>query len=129
MAEIDGLGYMLEALRRRISSNSTRTGRLGAASHDLAKSASEPTIKSKTSVGELRQKVRERIRALPQDGLADEEHAARVFLESVLLWEFGDDVAPSPELAGLVSDIAAEMRSHPELQRDLATLIDNLVHE
>lgn len=129
MAEIDGLGYMLEVLRRRISANSKRTGQVSSSSQTKTKSTSNASVKPKASVSELRQRIRERLRALPQDSGKNEEHATRVFLESVLLWEFGDDIAPNHELGDLVSNITSEMRSHPDIRRDLANLLGDLLRD
>lgn len=128
MAQIEGLGYMLEVLRRRISSN---TQRAEATSSTKSQDSSSATSRmpTRTNVAALREKVRDRLRSLNPDEPQHRNKAVRIFLESVILWEFGEDIAPSAELAEIVTSISSEMDAHPTLRNNLHSLVDELIKQ
>lgn len=128
MAQVDGLGYMLEILRRRIATDSKRTDG-PARSRSSTYEDSKSYTGTKIGIDELRNKIRERIRALNPDDSQHQKKATQIFFESVLLWEFGDDIALSREFAEIVANINSGLTSHPKLQRDLGRLIGELMRQ
>lgn len=126
MAQIDGLGHMLEILRRRISSSTRRqdgTSQSRTSSNTAASASAIP----KQSIGALREKVRERLHSLNLSEGQRRDNAVRIFLESVILWEFGDDIATTHEFGEIVANISQELISHPTLSVNLNNLIDDLL--
>lgn len=126
MAQIEGLGYMLEVLRRRMSSTAHRpqsSSSSGRTSNTEAPAPPQP----RASVDALREKVRERIGGLdPREG-EHREKAIRIFLESIILWEFGDELAPTHEFSEIITNIRSEMNAHPTLRSHLNSLVDELL--
>jgi hypothetical protein len=59
----------------------------------------------------------ERIKAIRADDPEKNRKALRIFLESVLLGEFGMDLIEDPEFARMVDHVQHQLESEPELAR------------
>ncbi len=119
MSRIDGLSEVMELLRRQLSA-AAKTGRNAKA----RATAHRPPV-TKTSPQALQQRIQERLRGLDLSG-PGERHAARIFLESVLTWEFGEELAGDPKFGEMVTEIDQLIQSNKELRTAFSRMIHRL---
>lgn len=72
---------------------------------------------------DLRTRLRSR---LLEAGTVDPDRARRTFVETVLLWQLGDELARDPAFGDLVVKVADQLRSDRQLRTRLSELIDKL---
>ena len=72
---------------------------------------------------DLRSRLRSR---LVEIGTVDPDRARRTFVETVLLWQLGDELARDPAFGDLVVKVVDQLRSDREVRRRLSELIDKL---
>lgn len=124
MDPINGLNNIMEILRRQIADNAKRldrpgkTGRLGA-----SRTGQNP---GKTSPGELRALIHDRIKGLNPQEAQYQHKAKRLFLESVMAWEFGNDIIRDQEFSDMIADIQETLETTPEIRRQFDGLIEQL---
>ncbi len=121
MSRIDGLSQVMEVLRRQMAENAKKMekGKTGASA------SANPAKVKKISAQDLQQRIRERLRPLGRL-TGYNAKAARIFLESVLTWEFGDDLTHDPRFGDLLNEINRAMENDPDLKLRLQTLIQQL---
>lgn len=78
---------------------------------------------------QLAELIAARVRAIGADDPARGRKAFRVFLEAVLLSQFGQSVANDPRFFQLVEDVQREMESSPTIATMVATAISHLLNE
>jgi len=117
MDRVDRLGQMLGALRRRVLAAQKGDRRPGASSPEAGQ------IEPSARVEGLRERIRERIRALPPE---EGRRATRIFVESVVAWEFGEAMLDDPQFASLVDRVDEELAADDGLRRQLRGLLDEL---
>ncbi len=61
--------------------------------------------------------IAQRIRSIPSDDPQRERKALRLFLETVLLSELGQDLVADPSFTQMVDHVQLQMESDPELAR------------
>lgn len=74
----------------------------------------------------VEQAVVRRLREIPRDDPERRTLAARVFLEQVLLEEFGQELKNSPRFQEMVGEVQRVMDGDPQLQAELQALLDEL---
>lgn len=75
----------------------------------------------------LKSKVQERLKALDPEDARHPEKARRVFLESVLAWQFGDELMLERGFAEIVAGVQEALRAHPQMDARLGELLRDLV--
>lgn len=123
MDPVSNLGQVLAILRRQMSE---RSGRLGPQS---SARASQQPAGAGLDLADVQKKVQQRIRALDPGDERRHSKAVRIFLESVLHREFGDDVVNDPAFYGLVDEVQVAMESDPAVNAELGGLIRRLAEE
>lgn len=118
---INRLNRVMEILRRQVAEDSPRTATV-APGRAPAGSARGPRTE-RASVEQLRQRVVERVRALDPDDPRRPGKARRIFLESVLAWEFGDDILQDNRLDELLAHIEQGFEAAPEMTDQLDELL------
>jgi SOS response regulatory protein OraA/RecX len=73
---------------------------------------------TRASVEEVRRRVAERIAGLDAAERSG-ARAAQILVESVLVWEFGEEVLDDPEFAELTRQVRAAMTDDPQVWRKL----------
>jgi hypothetical protein len=86
---------------------------------------SKPRRSEKASIGELKSQIAARLGALSPDERSSSQ-GARIFVESALAWEFGDEILTDPDFAKLVSDIEKAIASSPKTRQEFADLLEAL---
>lgn len=71
--------------------------------------------------------IAQRILAIDRDDPSRGRKTFRVFVESMLLSEFGEDLINDPQFYRLVDDVQQEMEGDPALQGSINTAIEHLL--
>jgi hypothetical protein len=117
MDPLDSVSPTMQVLRRRMSTNLQRLqaeGRLpiGAAGRARTPSAPERTRRS----------LKQRLQALDPDDARYAERATDVFVESVLLDEFGQGLTNDASFRQLILEVSRELRDDTEVREQLREL-------
>jgi hypothetical protein len=117
MQPIDSVAQALQVLRRQMAENLQRmrgSGKLTAA----------PTAGASTTgaAAPLRQTVARRIKAIDADDPRYRDKVTALFVESVLLAEFGQGLVNDPAFRDLAQQVQSAMLADAELQAGLTRL-------
>lgn len=124
MEPINGLNNVMEILRRQIADSAKRLDRSGNGSKLGTSRTSQKA--GKTSPDELRALIHDRIQGLDPGKAQDQRRAKRVFLESVMAWEFGNDIVRDQEFNDMIADIQETLETMPEIKHQFDGLIEKL---
>lgn len=126
MAQIDHASQLAALIRAQIGAQfRAQQGRGGVAGRKADQDAPPGSETSRREAGlasddgtavSLRQLVAQRVRALSPDDPQRQRKAFRIFLESVLLEEFGRDRLGDPGFDRLIDQVLQQMEADPELQ-------------
>jgi len=116
---IDRLGRLLTVIRRGVSDVAKR----GASRQPAGPGGSrlEPA-----SLESLRDDVVRRLRALPTEPGALDAEAPRIFVESVLAWEFGEELLADPAVDRVIERVGTHIASDKGLRRQLREVLEDL---
>jgi hypothetical protein len=118
VSRIDRLGEFVSVLRRgRIASSLPGGAKARTAS---AGGEAERTLDS------LRTTVSSRLRAVEGNERDRKRARARIFVESVLVWEFGEDLLGDPEFDAIVGRVEENLLADDQLADRLGDLLDEL---
>ena len=122
MDSVNRLDQILQVIGRQMSERVSRleTGAKAATSAPTARAARRPSLAA------LKSKVQERLRALDPDDGRRSGQARRIFLESVLVWQFGDDLLLDRGFAEIVSGVQEALQAHPEIDARFMQLLRDL---
>jgi hypothetical protein len=123
MDPINRLNHMMEALRREMAEKAQRFDQPGT-SGKSAEASSKP--QGRLSVPELKRRIQERIRAVSPDDKGQQNKARRIFLESVLTWEFGEALLLDKDFDELLDKIEKTFESSPEMDAQFSQLVEEL---
>lgn len=111
MDPVNQLSQIIQSLRQRL--NKTTAGQdtsLAHAADRQAPSVIDRRPLTHATITELRDRIGTRIRQLPVEQRTS-KLAAQVFIESVLVWEFGDDILQYKKFGRLSTDIQSAITS------------------
>jgi hypothetical protein len=114
---IGPLSRTLELLRRQMAEHARQ---LESGSRTTPGGSAGTTSRSsagKLDINALRQKVSERLEAIDATDPNAQRRRRRVFLESVLAWEFGEEALRDPGFQDLVDRLEESFATHPEVER------------
>ena len=80
----------------------------------------------KTSPTELKKSISEKLRILDKKSPDYNQQSRNIFLESVLLWEFGEDIINAPEFHQMLDKISNTICNNKESSRKFSKLIKQL---
>lgn len=127
MDPVGGVSQVMEMLRLQMSENLERLRRAGGVAPGAR---SLPRIGARPVAPTLRQTLARRLRALDPVDPNYQRKATSLFVESVLVSEFGDGAINDPGFQRVVRDVAATMGAERAVADDLALLFAELVaHE
>lgn len=110
----DGVQALAAVIRRQVESLARPV--VTGASIERADESGKTLARRRAKTGDLASVVARRVRALdPTDPDAGRQ-AFRIFLESVLLAEFGEHLMNDPAFHQLVDDVQEQMEAHPALK-------------
>lgn len=122
MDSVNRLDQILQVIGRQMSERVSRldTGAKTSTSAPTARAARRPSLAA------LKSKVQERLRALDPKDARRSDKARRIFLESVLVWQFGDDLLLDRGFAEIVSGVQEALQAHPEMDARFVQLLQDL---
>lgn len=125
MDSVGRLNSIIEVLRRQIAESgrrmeSTGNNTLGSKSRTSAGSMARPGLP------ELKLRLQARLRHLDPADPDKARKSQKLFLESVLAWEFGDSLLLDRRFADLVEEIHQTLASYPDMEKQLTELLVNL---
>lgn len=122
MDPVGRLDQVLQLISRQMAERASRLD-AGALSPSHA-SATPPSRRA--SLGTLKERVRGRLRSLDPNDPGRQQKARRVFLESVLSWQFGDELLLDRGFEEMISGVQEALQAHPRLEQKLAQLLHDL---
>ena len=123
MDPLGGVSPVMEILRRQMSENLEklrRAGSVAAGSHPLPRVAGRPVAAS------LRQTLARRIGSVDARDPRFQERATAIFVESILVAEFGEELVNDPGFRLMIREVARTMSAEPAIADDLARLFAEL---
>jgi hypothetical protein len=122
MDPVGGLSEIMRLLQRRLAEKKQQTERLEPTGGQVGTPARRATTAAKASPEEIQRRIGERIQMLgPEERQGP--RAAQVFVESVLAWEFGEEVLDDPDFAELTRQVRATMTDDPMLWRKVQGML------
>ncbi len=127
MDPVSKLTRLLEALRLQ-QTTSKHTSK-AAATSDSKRSASQTDkstlLPQKQSLDQLHKRISERINRLPPEH-REGDKAVQLFIDSVLAWEFGEDLLQSDSFSRYSKQIRAAIDSNSKLDQEFKLLVKSL---
>lgn len=112
----------METLRKQMAESAKRL--------DTAKSSSPEVGRQnrpeRPSLQKLKTRIEERIRAIEPDAPDRSRRSRRIFLESVIAWEFGEHLLLDSQFDRLVDTIQETLEADPELDSQFHHLLGQL---
>jgi len=119
MDRISGLNQIIEVLRKNIGKS--RSGTTESSKNKASDSQVETNSTSQLSIEELENRIIERVKSVDIDE-KNGKTKAYIFIESVLAWEFGEDILNDPGFHDLVSRVAESIQSVEHVDKKLNQL-------
>jgi hypothetical protein len=119
---INRLDQILQVIGRQMSERAARLD--GGAKSLPATAPARPT--RRPGLAALQSKVKQRLGALDPEDPRRADKARRVFLESVLAWQFGDALLLDRGFEEIVAGVQEALRAHPQVDARLARLLLDL---
>jgi hypothetical protein len=126
MDPLSNLSQVIETLRRQLGTGTARATTRGTASSGSTGTARNAASAGRGSLADLRRAIRERIRGMDPRDERQRRAATRIFLESVLQWEFGDSLVNDPAFHELLAEVQKTMSDDPRVGKDVVSLLEHL---
>jgi hypothetical protein len=121
MDPINRLDQVMQIIGQQMSE---RAARLEAG---VKHAPSNPAARARRpSLTALKTKVRERLESLEPDDPRRGEKARRIFLESVLAWQFGNELLLDRGFEDIVTGVQEALRANPAVDARLGRLLRDL---
>lgn len=126
--DINNLNQLVSLIQRQ--RDEYQTDRADGTSPAQKTSKKQPTRRSspkqRLTPLELKTQIQRRLKNLKEHSDIDEQTARKLFIESVLAWQFGDKILNDPKLNILVSEIDQTYKEHRQLDAEITQLIASL---
>jgi tRNA A37 N6-isopentenylltransferase MiaA len=119
--DISRLNAVMETLRRQLSETERRSG--PEKSRTSTSSSRAPASNPQRSLAQLKQRVRDRLKNIDPSDPQRQNRSRRIFIESVLAWEFGEQLLSDRKLDEFVEQIQTAMSSQPDIDQQLSELL------
>jgi hypothetical protein len=124
MDPIKGINQIAQILRRKMAERDSAQVKPGSGIDSAAGSASLGRG-SKARPDEVKRKIGERIRALPEKERKSPK-AARIFVETVIAWEFGEQLLQEPQFTDLSKEVVDALTGNSAVWEKMQTLLGGL---
>jgi hypothetical protein len=120
---VNRLSQMMEVLRREMAESAARseTGK-----SQSSKATAQQQVASKPAMQELRTRLHERLRSLDRADPRRLHKARRVFFETVLAQEFGNDLLLDRRLDDMLDSIQEAISGNAELDARFNALLEEI---
>lgn len=122
MDPISRLNSIMAILQRQIA----ETDRHVKSGHRSTPGRNTALHTTATGLQELRRKLQKRLSDINPDDTQKDRKSQRLFLESVLAWEFGEGLLQDSQLDELIDNIQQALNSDPTVERQMRELMTNL---
>ena len=122
MDRIKNISQIMEIVRSQVSGSSARAKNKTSGST----SRSSPGRIGKVSQAELKKQISDKIKAANPGKKASLKESRKIFLESVILWEFGENLINDPAFQGIIDKISTTLDENEETSRHFDKLIKQL---
>lgn len=124
MDPINGISQIMQILRRKLGEQSTDANSKTGTSRQTSPTGQQERSE-KPSAEEIQRKIGDRIKALNEDE-REGTKATLVFVESVLVWEFGDKLLQDPKFAELSKQVAHTISQDRTASAQMQNLLSEL---
>ncbi|MEJ2611194.1 MAG: hypothetical protein P8179_14200 [Candidatus Thiodiazotropha sp.] len=129
MDSISKLTRLLEALRLQQASSgstgATKAGTTSAVKSSAPQAQNSGEIPTKVDLDQLNRRIGERINRLPPDERQGNK-AVQLFIDSVLAWEFGEELLQSESFSRYSRKIQEAIKNDTRLHHEFKVLIELL---
>jgi hypothetical protein len=122
MDPIKGMNHITRILRQKMAERNSSQIKSDSGNYASLNSAG-PGKLPKASADEVKHKIGERIRALP-DKEKKGPKAAHIFVETVITWEFGEQLLQDPQFMDLSKEVVDAMAENPSVWKKMQTLLE-----
>lgn len=122
---MDPVGRLDQVLRLISRQMAERASHLDAGTLSPSHAAAIPPSR-RPALGTLKERVRGRLRSLDPSDPRRQQKARRVFLESVLSWQFGDELLLDRGFEDMIRGVQEALEAHPRLEQKLTQLLYDL---
>lgn len=125
MDPVNGINQLMALLKRQLAERNERSA--GSTTGTQLSRSRQPTHRApaKVTVDEIQRRIGQRLKSI-----ASAERSGplgtQIFIESVLVWEFGDDILNDPGFGDFVASVRETMSHDPDLQHSLERLLERL---
>ena len=119
--DISRLNAVMETLRRQVSETERRSE--PEKSRSATSSSRSATSTPARNLTQLKRRVRDRLKNIDPSDPQRESRSRRIFIESVLAWEFGEQLLSDRKLDEFVEQIQSAMSSQPDIDKQLSELL------
>jgi hypothetical protein len=119
--DISRLNAVMETLRRQLSETERRSG--PEKSRTSTSNSRVPASNPQRSLAQLKQRVRDRLKNIDPSDPQRKNRSRRIFIESVLAWEFGEQLLSDRKLDEFVEQIQTAMSNQPDIDQQLSELL------
>jgi hypothetical protein len=121
---LSGLSQITQILRKKLSErSSSRVGKN--VDTPLSGFCAPSPPRTKPSAEEIKRKIGERIRNLSADDRRGKK-GAQIFVELVLMWDFGEQLLRDPQFTELSKEVVNAMAENSTVWNHLQTLLEDI---
>lgn len=126
MDPINSINQLMAILKRQMTERGEPSARNTGPSNTSTTQNDARRSTTKPGPEEIQRRIGQRLRNLePGERLGN--RGTQVFIESVLAWEFGDDVLADPGFGELVASVREILVDDPDLQKSMQRLVEQLM--
>jgi hypothetical protein len=123
MDRIKNINQIMEIVRTQVSGKSSDIRNKKA--QTTQGSASSKT--GKISQSALKKKITDKLKAIDSEAPLSMQKSKEIFLESVILWEFGENLINDPGFPALIDKIRSTLDENEQTSRNFDRLIKQLI--
>lgn len=112
MNPVSSLDAIAELIRRKVTLDATAQKNHSKFTVSAQKTAQ---IEGRLQPGQLKEKIRSATNAIEVDDPKRKQKVVQIFVQSVLVWQFGESLVNDPEFVALVEDVAGALSAHQDL--------------
>ncbi len=122
MDPVSNVSQLVAILRKQLAESQNKPN----TSANVSPPPKSALTSGRLNIDELQRKTREKIGRLDPSDPKVQHKSIRIFLESVLTWQFGESLIEDPKFYGLLEDVQNAIESDPDVCQNLTNLIAKL---
>lgn len=126
MDRINGLNQLMRSLRQQFTDNVNRSDKGGRTQRIRDNSRSITRARKKPTIEQLENQVVERIKSLDRENGDFSRQAKQVFVELVIVWEFGDQIRNDLQFPEMTRAVMEMFESNTSIRGKLQSYIEKI---